>query len=636
MTELDHHEESLELVSPNVPLTNISRRSFIAVGLGTAATLVLPKTAQAKSDSSNLISSYKTTSPALNPPSDQSFFQPYLKSSQDGKVSGNWVMNQGEVTLGLYTGTIRFYADESAPDTHLIPSPTLCVNPGDLIEISLKNSAPPNDDACATHQPNQPNCFNSTNLHFHGLHVSPLSIGKDGKPRSGGHPADIAFSSDDVLVEMTPGEKNNYKVQLPANHAPGTHWYHPHRHGSTAVQVANGMAGLIVIKEPANQAICPDAPDVIWVLQDVVSDGGTGIIADAELYAPFGGNPGECLVNGQYQPTLTVQKGEIQRWRILNAGASPRTLMNLRLCKGTVPQSDLDALNAKFAPGQDTTGVPRNLPAEPESMYLIARDGINLYGKKPNVQTNHAFSPGNRADFLVNLAPGNYTLIKDAYTGSKDVYGNAKDDNEAVESRATVRTRQVLAYITVTETPYAKAATVKGQFEQLLANGIPTTGMSSYLNPFIGEVPQNSQPVNFEAVPRNPGQFTIDNRKYGEPGAKFTVALNSQEEWLLDSLSNVTHPFHIHVNPFQVVAIGSKNQQGVITWNDIPSEDRIWQDTVAVDPNIPLKIQHRFDDYNGTFVLHCHILFHEDQGMMYDVEVTGNGIPPGVINTVSA
>ncbi|GBF80616.1 multicopper oxidase family protein [Aphanothece sacrum] len=605
--------DKYESITPETTKFNLSRRLFLATGVGTLAALAIPNKAKADPNNIALITDTSTnfgTTPTLTPPSDKTFPQPGIKASDLGVIKAKWIVNQDNIPLGEYQGFIRFYADTSAPDVPFIPAPTLCLNPGDIIEINLQNTLLADDKSCQNPVFNQPNCFNTTNLHFHGLHVSPLSMGKDGIPVSGGHPSDVEFSSDDVLMEIQPGETNNYLVQLPKNHAPGTHWYHSHRHGSTAVQVSNAMAGAIIIKEPSDQAICPDAPDVLWILQDVLSDGRGqgGIIDDNDVYIQQGrNNEGECLVNGKYQPTLTIQKGEIQRWRFVNAGSTPRTLMNLKLCKGTLKNvSDCD---------NNTL----------QTMYLIARDGINFYGKKPKSQTTHAFSPGNRSDFLVNLEPGNYTLIKDVYTGTKNVYGDANDPSQAVNSNASKFSKQVIAYITVTNTPYSKAEAVKNQFDTLQANGIPTTGMANYLNPITGPVIPNPKKVEFEA---SRGVFTIDNIKFGDPNAKFTVALNSQEEWILDNTSGVTHPFHIHVNPFQVVAIGTKSG-GTITWKKVPEADLIWQDTVGIDPNIPLKIQHRFDDYNGTYVLHCHILIHEDQGMMYEVEVTGNGIPPG-------
>jgi len=162
-------------------------------------------------------------------------------------------------------------------------------------------------------------------------------------------------------------------------------------------------------------------------------------------------------------------------------------------------------------------------------------------------------------------------------------------------------------------------------FNLLVEGAIPTTEMPCYLRGFDDDV-FNNETLTFTAEPGNmagEGDFKINDNKYSMPREESTIIqvdLNSQGEWILNNCpimvgnkkKAVTHPFHIHVNPFQVVKRGDV---------EVPVSDRIWQDTVAVDPGIPLKILHRFEDYNGTFVLHCHILIHEDQGMMFDVKV---------------
>jgi FtsP/CotA-like multicopper oxidase with cupredoxin domain len=94
-----------------------------------------------------------------------------------------------------------------------------------------------------------------------------------------------------------------------------------------------------------------------------------------------------------------------------------------------------------------------------------------------------------------------------------------------------------------------------------------------------------------------------------------TVALASVEEWTVFNMNNIRHPFHIHINPFQVVRI-----------NDQPVEP-FWADTIALPPGgsptnpTSVTFRTRFRDYAGTFVMHCHMLAHEDMGMMQVVEV---------------
>jgi len=302
--------------------SGIKRREFVIAGIAATAALGLPKSAKAQTTCDTTSPRSGPINPYLNPPSDTTFPQPKCCSSVGGTVSVNWVVNSGQVCLGSYTGqNIRFLAESGSASTPLIPGPTLVVNPGDLIEINLDNQLQPYDIGDQSCPPpiekktfslskqksypifqmsrgelhNKPNCFNTTNLHFHGLHLSPLSKYTDGTVGSGRGAShnDVEFSSDDVLFELEPQTSHKYCVQLPEHHAPGTHWYHPHRHGSTALHVSSGMAGVIIIKDPVE--IFPVDSDVLWILQDIVAN--NNMINDDDIYHQQGTqNSEECLV----------------------------------------------------------------------------------------------------------------------------------------------------------------------------------------------------------------------------------------------------------------------------------------------------------------------------------------------------
>ena len=104
----------------------------------------------------------------------------------------------------------------------------------------------------------------------------------------------------------------------------------------------------------------------------------------------------------------------------------------------------------------------------------------------------------------------------------------------------------------------------------------------------------------------------VDGKVFGE-GEVRTLKLGAVEEWTVgvepDSLERF-HPFHIHVNSFQVT-------------RDDPfgNPEVIWRDTLGLTTRGPRKIRMRYEDFHGKFVLHCHILNHEDRGMMQAVEI---------------
>src|SRR5690606_20066588 len=109
----------------------------------------------------------------------------------------------------------------SASSVAVLVAPTLEISPGDQLEITVKNQLPQNADKHCTAPSsdiNTPHCFNNTNLHPHGLWVDP-------------------DTEDDVLTSIQPGESKVYRYNIRRDHAAGTFWYHPHVHGSTAIQV---------------------------------------------------------------------------------------------------------------------------------------------------------------------------------------------------------------------------------------------------------------------------------------------------------------------------------------------------------------------------------------------------------------
>jgi FtsP/CotA-like multicopper oxidase with cupredoxin domain len=134
------------------------------------------------------------------------------------------------------TVDLRGYADTNRPlgtgDARPpFVAPQIEVTPGDTIRITLRNKLDPNDPSCTGNEPmDSLQCFNTTNLHSHGLWVSPTG------------------NSDNVLLSIEPGVDFQYEYNIPADHPAGTFWYHPHRHGSTGLQVASGMVGAIIIK----------------------------------------------------------------------------------------------------------------------------------------------------------------------------------------------------------------------------------------------------------------------------------------------------------------------------------------------------------------------------------------------------
>jgi FtsP/CotA-like multicopper oxidase with cupredoxin domain len=145
--------------------------------------------------------------------------------------------------------------------------------------------------------------------------------------------------------------------------------------------------------------------------------------------------------------------------------------------------------------------------------------------------------------------------------------------------------------------------------------------------------------------------FTIDDEQFEEAKFYQTMVLGDKEEWTIWNETSLSHPFHIHINPFQVLEVFDPNVDPV---NPVKYPNPVWQDVINVPaalkakPNTPakptdnalilgpdnkaltpgyVKIRSRFVDFTGNYVLHCHILAHEDRGMMQLVRVVDKKTP---------
>ncbi|HJP93684.1 MAG TPA: multicopper oxidase domain-containing protein [Pyrinomonadaceae bacterium] len=498
-----------------------------------------------------------------------------------------------------------------------VPGPSLYVDPGTLINLNLKNNLnlmPPfsGDNCPANHHltPPKPACFQHTNLHVHGLQVSPCSLDMNGKKHCGFYDIDgknppLKCSSDDVLVDIFPGQSNQYCIWLPDMHAPGTNWYHSHLHGASAYQVSGGMAGAIIIREPPEGQIVRSDLDKVFVLQEILPNP-----TPFPPFPPIYGSPGnfppgsQTFVNGLCRPTLKMNAGQNMRFRFINIGASPVTLMKLRLVK--------------------TNGCINTVPppsSNDQIMWLMAIDGLSFYGINPQPVRYHLMGNGNRADFLINLQPGTYTLVKDRYPLASVL--DPTSTNFTLASKT-----EVLMYFDVQASPYQE------QIPKVIPGKKP-----AYLNPIWNVDTVRQQPVQFQ----NPGagKFQIDNNYY-DLNTPIQVKLNTAEQWTLQNVNGGnTHPFHVHLNPFQILGIAfdfevsdADLQQFGLKRMD-PKDPCTWPfwDTVplpATSTQKQLQIRSRFLIYDGEYVTHCHILVHEDVGMMINVQLIGNGVGPNV------
>ena len=257
--------------------------------------------------------------------------EPEVRRSVDGELATELRVHYAYVDIGGYRLSLRTY--EGA-----IPGPTLRVQPGDALRISLINDLPPNRAEMPL-DTDLPHHFNTTNLHVHGMHVSPSG------------------DADNVLRSMEPGQSYDVAIAVPADHTRGTYWYHPHHHGSADVQISSGMAGALIVEgDFADVAEIADAAERVLILNEVMFDYQGAIEVYDTLWPEAA--PRFLSINGQREPIIRLRPGEVQRWRIVQAAHES----NLRLALDDhllpiaydgIPRSRIEGLESLvIAPGQ--------------------------------------------------------------------------------------------------------------------------------------------------------------------------------------------------------------------------------------------------------------------------------------------
>ncbi len=400
-----------------------------------------------------------------------------------------------------------------------------------------------------------------SNLHAHGFHVSPK-----------GSMDPSVVQSDYVFIAISPATQPvSYQYDIPNFHPPGTHWLHSHLHGSTAPQVKNGMAGALILKGALEKTLANDYgisgdKDKIMVLQQMSTD-----TDNTPLCGSNNGNTITTSINGQCLPIITVKAGDIQRWRFIDAGISAS--INLAVIQPNGSKLDLNE---------------------------FARDGITMNGTQ--VQKNILLQPGYRSDVLVQFPtcttyPCELFLIDDASQARMSLMGVAEPSNQ-------------IAKIIIEENT-GPAMTMPPP--QIFTNPYPFICDPADFKNCSDRLA--TQKVWFANV-TNPsgGTFkTVNDGVYPNTVTK-QLTLNDSNTWKLwvgdKQTSAANHPFHIHVNPFQLV-----DQNGFSYWKDtllVSGADNKGESNA-------LTVVSRYENFDGEFVLHCHNLDHEDQGMMMNV-----------------
>jgi len=517
--------------------------------------------------------------------------------------------------------TVRNYKekDGSTRYCYLLPdgkqSPTLRLHPGDQLILSLKNdlteyqdtagatsaanstATPITNPAAHAHRSSIKSSdpcnsgwmsLTSTNLHFHGLTIPPVC------------------HQDDVLkTSIQPGDPPfEYRFRIPANEPPGLYWYHPHIHGFSKAQVVGGASGALIIEgiERANPEVA-GLPERVLVIrdQDLLNPNAPPSKSEPVVPRMLIDRDGDSANNGMgvgkpakdlslnFVPVpypdypvaqMKMKPGERELWRVVNA--SSVTYLNLALLFRRTPQKlGIVAID----------GVPLTTNGKPENA-VEWRDHLGL-------------PPGARIEFIATGPPAGIPgllVTRTVDTGQ----GGENDPNHALASIvATDDAPKLHSVLSASPEPLPPPALpwlgdvtpvrVRRLYfsEKLEKPDDPNSATTFYIT-VDGETPTAFDPSS-----------TIPN---------IIVKQGDVEDWIIENRSTELHAFHIHQIHFLLME-----------WSGIPIDEPYLRDTVNVPyfnnrglayPSVRLRMDFRDPNTLGTFVYHCHLLEHEDGGMM--------------------
>ena len=505
-------------------------------------------------------------------------------------------------------GSIRYcYVDSAGHE-----SPDLRVSPGDLVILHLKNAlsdlSPGNaspahvHSAAHSHETGRQNddpCAGgamsavSTNLHFHGLTIPPVC------------------HQDEVLrTSVQPGAAPfEYRFRIPDDEPPGLYWYHPHIHGFSKVPILGGASGALIVEgiERAKKAVA-GLPERVFIIrdQDLINPNAPPSKSEPVVPKFLIDRDGDAANNGtgfgkpakdlsinyvpvpypDYPPAvIQMRPGERQLWRVLNASAI--TYLNLAVLFNKTPQ-----------------------PLE-----LVGMDGVpmgfgELSREASDPQTHIGLPPGARAEFIVTGPPEGQTgllVTRTVDTGP----GGENDPNRALATVvASEDAPEPRSKLESAPEPLAPAA------RPWLGSVTPVRVRRLYFSEKLADPNDPTSAVEFYLTVdgQEPKMFDMNS---GVPD--IVAQQGTVEDWIIENRSNELHAFHIHQLHFLLLDYMGR-----------PLNEDFLRDTVNVPyynghtlsyPSVRLRMDFRDPNTVGMFVYHCHLLEHEDKGMMGEIRV---------------
>ncbi len=460
-------------------------------------------------------------------------------------------------------------------------SPTLHVQPGDILTMTLTNKTPtevstagtkmaPMKDACG---PADMMDNSSTNIHFHGANVPP-----------------VCHQDDSLNTLINSGQSFTYSLHIPKDEPAGLYWYHPHIHGTSEAALLGGASGAIVVEGMQHfQHHVAGLRERVLIFRD-------NLVPDApkpsEKVPTWDLSLNFVPIPYPKYPAAVIQMrpGDRELWRVLNASAD--TILDLQLTFDGIVQNIAVV-------GMD--GVPTSSQDEDVDGHEVIKKHLFL-------------PPAARVEFIA-VAPRK--KVKKAELSTLAIQTGPAGDSDPARPLASIQVSKD-APAQLVRLPHEFHIPLISRFKKVQKSNIDTK-RKLYFSEVISNPADPSSPTDFF--------ITVDDGK-AKPqkfdmslGPAITVTQGSVEEWTIENRSTENHEFHIHQIHFLLAARNgvavAKDDQQFLDMVDVP----FWSGDKK-DPYPSVTLQMDFSgDIAGDFVYHCHILGHEDNGMMAKIRV---------------
>ncbi len=640
------------------PMTNDleqenTRRQFLRYGLSIASGIVVPLG----------LSACEQSEGDRNKLPVQTFVQPPLLEATNGLLDVTLTVSYFDTQLSSANPDVRHSVSLRAYGYNAQRAgycgPTFVLRGGDELRIRLLNQLPVNPPFQAFRDPTNYIKPNTTNLHVHGLHVSPGMFDDVTPPIYGDYVVDPNYGG-----VMPNGESRQHVYRIPKDHPAGPFYYHPQFHGSSALQVASLMSGAIMVRGAVDDLPeMTQATELIFLFQapyfsvNTFLNDGVGV-ADGRLEKfrqltqhPTGrglkknsvdeaySDAQPVLINGVRQPTIVLRSGEVQRWRLINTQVF--NSLNLSVDGHVLKQYTTDGWGSASYMDHGDARITSGRSLQPA---LGHTNGVGLL-----------LAPGNRASVVIQAGkPGTYYLRGLPVKLSEGAQPIVLPE-DFLAKVIVVESKEIMS-IPSTPLPVSRfldpitddeLANHGGKKRNIIFkmignetffNAQLTPSMLAQATEVLGSLIARAEKAyqhnklqlqqkivsTFGSQPQAPSyppppDLTPPFHIQGANTLNEIAILDAVEEWTVFNMNHIAHVFHIHVNPMYIIKV-----------NGEPVEP-YWCDTVALptggtsqNPS-SVTFRMRFKDFTGPFILHNQRLQASDLGMMQRVTVVPSG-----------